>query len=164
MNFEEQRAKRNRNVLIMAIAYRLRSGTVLVSQKCYVIVNALFSGAGSKLPCETPLYMSIASFLARANCAINPSICFTFSGNFRDSLKRILKCFGAIWELHLRPLMALRIWINMKRDAPWECERRRVKLSFPATFAHKWERNLGTRKGPTLCSSCSDYTGRELLS
>ena len=95
-NAEQQRAKRNGNVLKMAIAI------VLAFVLCWVpfsIVNlAKFFVWDNKLPCGVSLYWSIAWFMARAgNSAINPCICFIFSGSYRKVLKRHLKCFsGAV--------------------------------------------------------------------
>lgn len=40
-------------------------------------------------------YDFVASFIARANCAVNPCICFTFSENYRRGLKSLLCCSGS---------------------------------------------------------------------
>ena len=88
VSVEEQRAKRNRKVLKMAVAIVL--GFVL----CWVPLSTLtllimFAWDG-RLPCGKILFWSIASFMSSANCAINPCICFIFSGNYRQGLKRLL--------------------------------------------------------------------------
>ena len=91
---EQQRAKRNRNVLKMAIA--VVSGFVL----CWVpwsINNLLSSFARDSLPCGFFVYKTITWFMAVSNCAINPCICFIFSLNYRNALRRFLRCCsGAI--------------------------------------------------------------------
>ena len=39
---------------------------------------------------------AIAKFLSRANCAINPCICFIFSGNYRQGLKSHFSFLSAV--------------------------------------------------------------------
>ena len=90
-NAEQQRAKRNRNVLKMAIAIEL--GFVL----CFVpfsIGGLLLLFAPDSLPCGFSIYWYITVFMAFSNCAINPCICFIFSSNYRNALKRLLRCFS----------------------------------------------------------------------
>ena len=90
-NAEQQRNKRNRNVLKMAITIVV--GFVL----CWVPLSivALLILFDRDLPCGFWLYLEIAFFMAVSNCAINPCICFIFSGNYRQGLKRLLKCYNA---------------------------------------------------------------------
>ena len=90
-NAEKQRNKKNRNVLNMAIAIVV--GFVL----CWVPFSIIFllKLFDRDLPCGFWLYLLIASFMAYSNCAINPCICFIFSGNYRQGLKRLLKCYNA---------------------------------------------------------------------
>ena len=92
VNVQELRARRNRGVLRMAIAIVL--GFVL----CWVpltVINLLFFFAWkSELPtCGISLISSISHFLSVSNCAINPCICFAFSGKYRQGFKRLFKCF-----------------------------------------------------------------------
>ena len=90
-NAEQQRAKRNKNVLKMAIA--IVSGFVL----CWVprsIAFLLFNFARDSLPCGFFIYWNTTWFMALSNCAINPCICFIFSSNYRNALKRLLRCFS----------------------------------------------------------------------
>ena len=92
-NAEEQRAKRNRNVLKMAIAIVL--GFVL----CWVpwSIISLLSFFALELPCGYySTHYSITRLISFSNCAINPCICFIFSQNYRQGLKRLLKCFSAV--------------------------------------------------------------------
>ena len=91
VNTDEQRAKRNNNVLKMAIAI------VLVYILCWVpitVCTLLIYYARVRFSCGFSLFHSIAYFVSCANCAINPFICFIFSGNYRQGLKRLLKCVG----------------------------------------------------------------------
>ena len=90
-NAEQQRARRNRNVLKMAIAI------VLVFVVCWVPRNIdilLLYFTLDSLPCGFLKYSYITFFMAASNCAINPCICFIFSSNYRNALKRLLRCFG----------------------------------------------------------------------
>ena len=91
VNAAKKRAKRNRNVLKMAIA------VVLVFILCWVprtVIAALINSAPARLSCEVVLYWDIAWFMSVSNCAINPFICCIFSGNYRQGLKKFLKCVG----------------------------------------------------------------------
>ena len=93
-NAEKQHAKRNSNVLKMAIAIVL--GFVL----CWVplTIISLLRKAWNSKPCGIRSNALIVPLMARANCAINPCICFIFSGNYRRGLKRLVKCFSAKQE------------------------------------------------------------------
>ena len=86
---EQQRAKRNRNVLKMAIAIVL--GFVL----CFVpysIGVLLVYFARDSWPCGFHIFRNITRFMVVSNCAINPCICFIFSSNYRSALKRLFNC------------------------------------------------------------------------
>ena len=88
-NAEQQRAKRNKNVLKMAIAIVL--GFVL----CWVpwsIGMLLLYFERDSLSCGFFIYWHISFFMAVSNCAINPCICFIFSTNYRSALKRLFNC------------------------------------------------------------------------
>lgn len=88
INAEEQRVKRHKNVLKMVIAILLGFAV------CWMPFNILsFVGHGIRdsAVCGVPLLTLIALFLTYANCAINPCICLTFSGNFREGLKSFFK-------------------------------------------------------------------------
>ena len=87
INAEEQRVKRHKNVLKMVIAILLGFAV------CWMPFILSFVGHGirNSAVCGIPLLTLIALFLTYANCAINPCICLTFSGNFREGLKSFLK-------------------------------------------------------------------------
>ena len=92
VNAREQRAKRERNVLTMSIAI------VLVFTICWLPLTAysllVFFPMDSTMisSCGFWYFWSISLFLACSNCAINPCICFIFSGNYRQGLKNLLSC------------------------------------------------------------------------
>ena len=94
-NAVEKRAKRNRNVLKLAIAI------VLAFTVCWIPASILillkFFEWGRHLPSGVSLYWYIALLMADANCAINPLICVIFSSNYRQGVKRLLNCFGVAW-------------------------------------------------------------------
>ena len=92
---EKQRAKTNRLVLNIAIAI------VLGFALCWLpisIINILnhFEWADSEIPCEIYLFDVVAWIMSVANCAVNPVICFVFSENYRQGLKRIVTCSSII--------------------------------------------------------------------
>ena len=91
-NNQQQRKRRNRNVLQMSIAI------VTVFVLCWLPYNtnhlmikyqldssALFS-------CSFWIYFYVTYFLIHAYGAINPIICFMFSSNYRLGIKRLIKC------------------------------------------------------------------------
>ena len=92
-NAGQQRAKRNRNVLKMAIAIVL--GFVLCWVPWSIIILLFFA---RDLPCGYySTYYSIARLISFSNCVINPCICFIFSQNYRQGLMRLLKwCFSTV--------------------------------------------------------------------
>ena len=91
-NAQQQRAKRNRNVLSMAIAIVL--GFVLCWIPHSIIMFLKTFGDDSSWNCGTRYVgYSVVTIMLLSNCAVNPCICFTFSGNYRQELKRLLYCF-----------------------------------------------------------------------
>ena len=89
-NAEEQRTRRNRNVLKMAVAI------VAVFFICWIpfYSNKLifFLTTDSSIRSCGSLKYTVTLFMAYANCAINPIICLVFSSNYRYRLKRLLIC------------------------------------------------------------------------
>ena len=92
VNVREQRLKRDRNVLKMSVA------VVLVFIVCWMptTIRMLLSFYSSDKimisSCSFQYFKHIGYFLAQSNYAINPWICFIFSGNYRRGLKNILSC------------------------------------------------------------------------
>lgn len=96
VSVEEQRTKRNRHVRKMALAIVLG---FVVCWAPWSIVNLLILFAcDRRLPCGIIIFWSITDFRADLNCAINPCICFIFSGNYRQGLKRVQACLHAVQE------------------------------------------------------------------
>ena len=93
VNVREKRLKRERNVLKMCIAI------VLVFAVCWVPFSIwwllfLYSSDRTISSCGFQFFGVIAVFLRRSNCAVNPYICFIFSGNYRQGLKYLFSCFS----------------------------------------------------------------------
>lgn len=93
-NARKQRLKRKRNVLKLSIA------VVLVFAVCWLpfsimVLFHLFSSDSAVISfCSFQYSQVIVLFLAQSYCAVNPSICFIFSGNYRQGLKNLLSCFS----------------------------------------------------------------------
>ena len=87
-NTGQQRQQRERNVLKMTIVI------VLGFAVCWLplaIGGLLFMFASNIWSCGFRYFFSVALFMARANCAINPCICFIFSANYREGLKTLFR-------------------------------------------------------------------------
>ena len=91
-NAVKQRKEREKNVLRMAVA--IVTGFILCWGPSNII--ALFFvfvwDDTTSLSCEIATYWSITLFMAYANCAVNPCICFAFSGKYRQALKSLIRC------------------------------------------------------------------------
>ena len=91
---QEKRVKRQRNVLKMALAI------VIGFALCWAPINIIVflesfvwdKNPSASLSCSFQAFYFFALFMAYANCAINPCICFTFSGNFCQGLKSLFVC------------------------------------------------------------------------
>ena len=92
VNAGEQHGIRERNVLRMSIAIVLGFAICLLPISIVMFVLNYDRIAGS---CGFDYFILSAYFLAHSNCAINPCICFIFSGNYRQGLKNLLSCFPA---------------------------------------------------------------------
>jgi len=86
-NAGQQRQQRERNVLKMAIAIVLGFAVCCLP---LAIDWLLFFFASDIWSCGLHYFSIVALFMARANCAINPCICFIFSRNYREGLKTLL--------------------------------------------------------------------------
>ena len=95
-NAEEQRVRRHRNVFKMVIA--IVSGYALCwgPLNAFTILNALLWNNTTRYACGVMYYWYIALFMAHTNCAINPMICFIFSGNYRQGLKGLFGFQGTM--------------------------------------------------------------------
>ena len=95
VNAREQRAKRERNVLKMSITIVLVFAICwLPFPVCFLLILYKTDGTMT-FSCAFWYFTSFSFILACSNCAINPSICFIFSGNYRQGLKNLLSCWSA---------------------------------------------------------------------
>ena len=89
-NAEQKRARRNRKVLRMACAI------VLAYSLCYLpmLTTGFMSWLFPKImfSCLFFKFLFFVGFMYHVNCAVNPIICLIFSTNYRQGLKRLLKC------------------------------------------------------------------------
>ena len=87
-NTQQHRKRQNRNVLQMSIAI------VLVFVSCWLpfYTNLFVIEYSSVQSCAFLLYFDVAVVMTVAYCAINPIICFVFSSNYRQGLKRLMNC------------------------------------------------------------------------
>ena len=92
VNAREQRVKRERNVLKMSIAIVLVFTICWLPFTIYVLLFFFPTDSTMISSCGFQYFRSISFFLACLNCAINPCICFIFSGNYRQGLKNLLSC------------------------------------------------------------------------
>ena len=90
-NTQQQRDRRNRNVLQMSIAI------VTVFVLCwlpfsinYFIIR--YQDPFTHFSCSFWIYYDVTFYMTCAYCAVNPIICFMFSSNYRKALKRLIKC------------------------------------------------------------------------
>ena len=86
-NAEQQRQQREQNVLKMTIAIVL--GFAVCSLPFGI--SWFFIFASDRWSCGFPYLPYVVVLMARANCAINPCICFIFSRNYREGLKTLLR-------------------------------------------------------------------------
>ena len=89
-NVGQRRQQRERNVFKMAVAIVLGFAVcwlpLVISWFIFVITDI------SVWPdCGVPYFVYVVDFLAQANCAVNPCICFIFSSNYQQELKALLK-------------------------------------------------------------------------
>ena len=89
-----KRLKRHRKVLKMVIAIVLGFAICWTPLSTFYFLTLFVWEGTTKHPCGLMrLFWFITFFMAHANCAINPCICFIFSDNYRKGLKSFLnKC------------------------------------------------------------------------
>ena len=90
-NNQQERNRRNRNVLQMSIAI------VTVFVLCWLPYNTnhliiQYQDSSAHFSCSFQIYFAVTYFLIHAYCAINPIICFIFTSNYRQGVKRLMKC------------------------------------------------------------------------
>ena len=90
VNTENLRAKRQRNVLKMAIAIVSVFALCWLPISVFTFLSTFLWDHTTSPSCDTVRYWFVAQIIASANCALNPCICFIFSGNYRQGLRSLL--------------------------------------------------------------------------
>ena len=93
-NAEEQRTRRNRNVLKMTVAIVVAFFICWIPFSIQVVT--FYFVPKNTFDCKFFVSHNVALFMAYTNCAINPIICLTFSSNYRQALRRLVNCCGAV--------------------------------------------------------------------
>ena len=88
---ERRRTKRNKNVLNIAVAIVF---TFIVCQLPSTVIVMLSLHSANLLPCTFLVYSQIVVLASFACSSVNLCICLALSGNYRESLKKVLKCFS----------------------------------------------------------------------
>ena len=91
VNAGQQRAKRERNVLKMSIAIVLVFAVSFLPLSIVWSVYLFSSDSTLTSSCGFQYSGFVSYVLFVANCAINPWICFIFSGNYRQGLKNLFR-------------------------------------------------------------------------
>ena len=88
---QQQRKRRNTNVLQMSIAIVLAFVFCWLPYSTNIIIRYQASSI-HQFSCGFWLYYYVTYYMAVGYCAINPIICFVFSSNYRQGLKRLMNC------------------------------------------------------------------------
>ena len=91
---EEQRTRRNRKVLKMTVAIVVAFFICWIPFSIQLVTS--FFVPKNHLDCKFRVSLYVAFFIACTNCAINPIICLTFTSNYRQALRRLVNCCGAV--------------------------------------------------------------------
>ena len=91
---EEQRTRRNRNVLKMTVAIVVAFFICWIPFSIHLVTS--YFVPQNTLDCKFWVSYYVALFMAYTNCAINPIICLTFSSNYRQALRRLVNCCDAV--------------------------------------------------------------------
>ena len=91
---EEQRTRRNRNVLKMTVAIVVAFFICWIPF-CIQLVTFYFAPKNT-LDCKFWVSYNVAWFVACTNCAINPIICLTFTSNYRQAFRKLVNWCGAV--------------------------------------------------------------------
>ena len=92
-NARELRSRKERNVLNMSVAIVLVFAVCWLPLSIYALLFLYSSNMAMRSSCGMQYFGTIAFLLARSYCAVNPCICFIFSGNYRQGLKNLFGCF-----------------------------------------------------------------------
>ena len=92
-NVRERRLKIERNVLHMSVAIVLVFTVCWLPFSISIMLFLYSSNMAMTSSCGMQYFKTIAFLLACSYCAVNPCICFIFSGNYRQGLKNLIGCF-----------------------------------------------------------------------
>ena len=92
VNTQQQRNRRNRNVLQLSIAIVLVFVFCWLPNTTNVLIIRYRASSIHQFSCGFWLYYDVTYYMAVGYCAINPIICFVFSSNYREGLKRLMNC------------------------------------------------------------------------
>ncbi|XP_058965083.2 RYamide receptor-like [Pocillopora verrucosa] len=92
-NARERRLKKERNVLNMSVAIVLVFTVCFLPLSICLMLSLYSSNIAIWSSCGMQYFGTIALLLAHSYCAVNPCICFIFSGNYRQGLKNLFGCF-----------------------------------------------------------------------
>ena len=93
-NARERRLKKERNVLNMSVAIVLVFAVCWLPFSIYVVLFFYSSKMAMRSSCGMQYFETISFLLAYSYCAVNPCICFIFSGSYRLCLKNLISCFS----------------------------------------------------------------------
>ena len=91
-NTQQQRNKRNRNVLQLSIAIVLVFVFCWLPYSTNILIRRYTAASSTHFSCGFWLYDVVTYYMGVGYCAINPIICFVFSSNYRQALKRLMNC------------------------------------------------------------------------
>ena len=95
-NAERQHLRRERRVLKMAVSVVSGFAVCWLPFGITIFVSFFEWDQTTKSSCDVGHLLTVVAIMARANCTINPYICFISSGNFRKGLKNLLRCSWAL--------------------------------------------------------------------
>ena len=87
----QQRVNRELKVLKMSIAIVSGFAVCWLPYSILVLLNIFTWDHTTRLPCGVVFYFGVSLTMARANCALNPCICFIFCRNYRQCIKGLLR-------------------------------------------------------------------------
>ena len=93
-NVRERRLKIERNVLHMSVAIVLVFTVCWLPFSISIMLFLYSSNMAMRSSCGMQYFKTIAFLLACSYCAVNPCICFIFSGNYRQGLKNLISYFS----------------------------------------------------------------------
>ena len=93
---EEQRTRRNRNVLKMTVAIVVAFFICWIPISINTSIFFLVPSSTDLVFCKFSVSHNVALFISYSYCAINPIICLTFTSNYRQALRRLVNCCDAV--------------------------------------------------------------------